>query len=184
MTVTEVEAPAHSRPRASQSCKLSAETADSALSHALANALETFGNPAPDAVTQFECGAGKWRIEAYFSGWPTLEALSAQLGSILESPLPPLRLESVPDLNWVAISQAALPPVGAGRFTIHGTHDRARVPHGPNAILIDAGEAFGTAHHATTRGCLVAIDRLARRRARPCPLPLQEHEAVRQGCWR
>jgi ribosomal protein L11 methyltransferase len=65
-------------------------------------------------------------------------------------------------LNWVAISQAALPPVRAGRFTIHGSHDRGRVVRGPNTILIDAGEAFGTAHHATTLGCLLAIDRLAR----------------------
>jgi ribosomal protein L11 methyltransferase len=70
----------------------------------------------------------------------------------------------VPDLNWVAISQAALPPVHAGRFTVHGSHDKGRIPRGPNTILIDAGEAFGTAHHATTLGCLLAIDRLARSR--------------------
>ena len=48
-------------------------------------------------------------------------------------------------------------------MTIHGSHDRDKVGHGPGAIEIDAGEAFGTAHHATTLGCLLAIDRLARR---------------------
>jgi len=151
--------------RTSQSCKLSAETADFGLARALAGALENLLDPPPDAVTQFEAGAGTWRVEAYFSGWPALEPLGARLGGLMGSGLPPLRLESVPDLNWVAISQAALPPVEAGRFTIHGTHDRARIPRGPNAILIDAGEAFGTAHHATTLGCLLAIDRLTRRRA-------------------
>jgi ribosomal protein L11 methyltransferase len=62
----------------------------------------------------------------------------------------------------LSISQAALPPVAAGRFIIHGSHDRARIPHGPNAILIDAGEAFGTAHHATTQGCLMLLDRIGR----------------------
>ena len=68
----------------------------------------------------------------------------------------------MPQENWVRISQEALPPVAAGRFTIHGSHDRHRVPQGPNSILIDAGEAFGTAHHATTQGCLAAIDRAMR----------------------
>jgi ribosomal protein L11 methyltransferase len=148
----------------SQSCKLSAETADFGVARALALALENLLDPPPDAVTEFEGGAGKWRIEAYFSRWPTLEPLGALLGNLTGNALPPLRLESVPDLNWVAISQAALPPVAAGRFTIHGTHDRARVPRSSNAILIDAGEAFGTAQHASTLGCLVAIDRLTRRR--------------------
>ncbi|MEI9900105.1 MAG: 50S ribosomal protein L11 methyltransferase [Hyphomicrobium sp.] len=64
----------------------------------------------------------------------------------------------------MAISQAALPPVRAGRFIVHGSHDRDRIPYGPRSILVDAGEAFGTAHHATTLGCLLAIDRLTRRR--------------------
>ncbi len=62
----------------------------------------------------------------------------------------------------MAISQAALPPVIAGRFVVHGSHDRGRIPYGPRAIVVDAGEAFGTAHHATTLGCLLAIDKLAR----------------------
>jgi len=64
-------------------------------------------------------------------------------------------------VNWVALSQAALPPVRAHKFTVHGSHDRDRVPQGPNSILIEAGEAFGTAHHATTYGCLIALDRLS-----------------------
>ena len=75
---------------------------------------------------------------------------------------PTSALEDLPDLNWVAISQAALPPVIAGRFVVHGSHDRGRIPYGPSAIVVDAGEAFGTAHHATTLGCLLAIDKLAR----------------------
>lgn len=162
MSTTAAEAP----PQAgsSQSCKLCAEIADLDLARALASALEALEKPAPDAVTQFEAGPGKWRVEAYFPSHPAIEPLVAELAIILGRSPPPLRLDSIPDLNWVAISQAALPPVHAGRFTIYGTHDRARVPRGPNTILIDAGEAFGTAHHATTLGCLLAIDRLTRRR--------------------
>lgn len=70
--------------------------------------------------------------------------------------------QPIADENWVALSQAGLPPVSAGRFCVHGSHDRARISVRQNAIEIDAGEAFGTAHHETTQGCLLAIDQLAR----------------------
>ena len=154
----EAIAPAYSQT--SETCKLSTDVADARLAGDLSRALESVSDPSPDAVTQFEAGPGNWRVEAYFSAVPRLEPLAAELGVIMGRAPPPLRLEVVPDLNWVAISQAALPPVRAGRFTVNGSHDRARVPYGPYAIVIDAGEAFGTAHHATTRGCLLAIDLL------------------------
>jgi ribosomal protein L11 methyltransferase len=72
-------------------------------------------------------------------------------------------LEEVPDENWVALSQAALPPIAAGRFVVHGSHDRARFPMRRLAIEIEAGEAFGSGHNATTALCLEALDALARR---------------------
>jgi ribosomal protein L11 methyltransferase len=143
--------------------KLSVRT-DPDLARAIAGALENLLDPAPDALTRFEDGADTWRVEAYYPSPPDAGMLAARLGDILGRAPPPLELESVPDLNWVAISQAALPPVEAGRFVVHGSHDRGRIARGPHAILIDAGEAFGTAHHATTQGCLLAIDRLTRGR--------------------
>jgi ribosomal protein L11 methyltransferase len=142
--------------------KFAALFSDRAHAFATANALEDLIEPPPEALTVFEDGPARWRLEAYFSAETATRDLAAELTPLVSEPLPPFTAERVPELNWVAISQAALPPVHAGRFTIHGSHDRARVPHGPNAILIDAGEAFGTAHHATTLGCLLAIDRLAR----------------------
>jgi ribosomal protein L11 methyltransferase len=145
--------------------KLSWRTTQSDVARSIAGALENLVDPPPDAVTQFEEGPGAWRVEAYYSGAPDVTALTAQLAGALQPGLPPPEQTSVPELNWVAISQAALPPVAAGRFVVHGSHDRGRIPRGPNAILIDAGEAFGTAHHATTQGCLLAIDRLTRTRA-------------------
>ena len=145
--------------------KLSARVATLDAARSLAGALENLLDPAPDAVTQFEDGPGAWRVEAYFGGGADFAAIDAALTAALGGRLPALERTDVPDLNWVAISQEALPPVQAGRFIVHGSHDRGRVPHGPNAITIDAGEAFGTAHHATTLGCLMAIDRLTRSRA-------------------
>lgn len=128
----------------------------------IASALQELVEPPADAVTRFESGSA-WCVDAYFSDEPDVHALAAELAKLLDIAAPALSLETIPPENWVTISQAALPPVVAGRFTVHGSHDRERVPRGPNSILIDAGEAFGTAHHATTMGCLIALDRLVRR---------------------
>ncbi|GJL97244.1 MAG: ribosomal protein L11 methyltransferase [Hyphobacterium sp.] len=66
--------------------------------------------------------------------------------------------QPLPEEDWVKLSQSGLPPVIAGRFALHGSHDEA--PDGKTAILIEAGPAFGTGHHGTTRGCLLAFDGL------------------------
>ena len=142
------------------------------MAQAISDALEA-AEPALDAVTLFEDGAGAWRIEAYAQSRADARSRRRRrCGPRSGRPIANVALEDLPDLNWVAISQAALPPVIAGRFVVHGSHDRGRIPYGPRAIVVDAGEAFGTAHHATTLGCLLAIDKLARAaaispRARP-----------------
>lgn len=67
----------------------------------------------------------------------------------------------VPDKNWVAETQSGLPPVEAGRFFVHGSHDIDKIPEAvKHPILIDAGMAFGTGHHGTTKGCLIILDTL------------------------
>jgi ribosomal protein L11 methyltransferase len=63
----------------------------------------------------------------------------------------------------VAASLTGLKPVQAGRFFIHGSHDRTQVPENAIGIEIEAALAFGTGHHGTTRGCLLALDQLLRR---------------------
>ncbi len=72
--------------------------------------------------------------------------------------------EVIPDVDWVAKSLEGLRPVRAGRFLVHGSHDRDKVRSGDIAIEIDAGQAFGTGHHGTTAGCLEVIDRVVRSR--------------------
>ena len=67
--------------------------------------------------------------------------------------------------DWVAASLADLKPVDAGRFLVHGSHDRARARQARIPIEIEAALAFGTGHHGTTRGCLLALDALLRRRS-------------------
>lgn len=150
--------------------KLIAEVENRGRAMQIAGALQDLLESPPDALTVFEEKTGEgvlphWRIEAYFSDRQQPDALAADLEALIGAPVPRFEAAEIPDVNWVALSQAALPPVHAGRFTVHGGHDRERVPQGPNAILIDAGEAFGTAHHATTFGCLAALGSLSRKRS-------------------
>ena len=70
----------------------------------------------------------------------------------------------LPDTDWVAESLKGLAPVRAGRFFLHGSHDRAIRPANGFAIEIDAGTAFGTGHHGTTRGCLLGFEWLVKQR--------------------
>jgi len=151
--------------------KVVLDTANRDEAYRTAGVLAEVIEPAADAVAIFEVqGDGPdaaplgWRLDAYYADLPDVSGLAQAVAHLTQTPAPALRLEELPDENWVTLSQAALPPVMAGRFTVHGSHDRHRVPRGPNALLIDAGEAFGTAHHPTTLGCLQAIDRQTRRR--------------------
>ncbi len=69
--------------------------------------------------------------------------------------------EVLPDVDWVARSLEGLKPVRAGRFLVHGAHDRQKRHAGDIAIEIEAGLAFGTGHHGTTAGCLAMLERVA-----------------------
>lgn len=70
----------------------------------------------------------------------------------------------IPDVDWIAKSLEGLQPVRAGRFVVHGSHDRGTARAGEIAIEIDAGQAFGTGHHGTTAGCLEVIESVMRAR--------------------
>ena len=102
---------------------------------------------------------GRWFLECYDNG-----ALAGEDGADLFAgagfEAASVAVEAIPNADWVSETQKALPPVRAGRFAIHGSHDRGRILS-QWAIEIDAGRAFGTAHHGTTRGCLLALEWLA-----------------------
>ena len=127
----------------------------------IAGLIEETLDPGPHALTLFGVPGGGYRIDAYFDAAPDLAELATRFAETGLTGISSPRLEGIPDLNWVALSQAALPPVEAGPFVVHGSHDAARVGRRHGAILIDAGEAFGTAHHQTTHGCLEALARFA-----------------------
>ncbi|MEQ1943012.1 50S ribosomal protein L11 methyltransferase [Mesorhizobium sp. VNQ89] len=90
----------------------------------------------------------------------------------------PIERETLPDIDWVAKSLEGLQPVRAGRFLVHGSHDRAKRRPGDLAIEIEAGLAFGTGHHGTTSGCLEMIEMVARREKPQNALDLGTGSAV------
>jgi ribosomal protein L11 methyltransferase len=114
-------------------------------------------------------------LTLYLARRPDEAEVAARLAAaaaVAGVPVPDVIVEQLPDLDWVAESQKALPPVRAGRFHIHGSHVSGPPPAASIPILIDANTAFGTGRHETTRGCLIVLTRLAKRRRFRRPLDL------------
>jgi len=134
-----------------------------AVAEALGEAMEALE---PDAVVVAEAGdgSGRWEVAGHFQAAPDPAALA--LLAVVHG-ADGFEVAEIPDTDWVAHVQRELKPVEAGRFFIHGSHDADRVPAGRIALLVDAAMAFGTGHHATTLGCLRALDRLADRGLTP-----------------
>ena len=116
------------------------------------------------AVSNFEAG-DDWTVEALTAAKPDAAALEARVmvaAAALGVAPPTLAIEAVPETDWLAATRAAFPPIRAGRYYVHGSH--LPPAHGGAIDLeVDAGPAFGSGEHETTRGCLLALDRLARR---------------------
>jgi len=117
------------------------------------------------ACAAFENEHGQWEIAVHMQGTANEIRLRdlVRVAAGDEAALA-LRFEAVNDTDWVRQSLEGLKPVRAGRFLVHGSHDRSRVRSNDLGIEIEAALAFGTGHHGTTRGCLMALDNLARRR--------------------
>ncbi|MFF0950482.1 50S ribosomal protein L11 methyltransferase [Rhizobium leguminosarum] len=106
-----------------------------------------------------------WEASIYMMAEDEAEVQS-RVEDALKVSFPDARLERevIPEIDWVVKSLEGLKPVRAGRFLVHGSHDRDKIRPGDIAIEIDAGQAFGTGHHGTTAGCLEVIDSVVRSR--------------------
>ncbi|MBI3703417.1 MAG: 50S ribosomal protein L11 methyltransferase [Rhizobiales bacterium] len=138
---------------------------DEPTARRLAGYLAETLEPNDCVCSAFEGDDGRWQVAVHFNeppdeaGLRDLVALAAGDAAAAALSIEPL----APD-DWVTLSLAGLKPVRAGRFLVHGAHDRARVRHNDIGIEIEAAQAFGTGHHGTTCGCLLALDDLAKRR--------------------
>ena len=102
-----------------------------------------------------------WRIDAFPTTTDEVDALRRRLADF---PGLVTTVEALADADWLAMSLSGLPPVRAGRFFVYGAHDQGRIPANAVALRIEAGAAFGTGHHGTTVGCLLAWNDLIKAR--------------------
>jgi ribosomal protein L11 methyltransferase len=155
---------------------------DRATAQRLADVLTESFDDDEVVIAAFESGRESWTVAIYFSGPPNEAAMRAlvalEAGAEVANALAFDRIEAK---DWVAASLEGLAPVEAGRFLVHGRHDRARLRGNRIGIEIEAALAFGTGHHGTTRGCLLALDNLVKqRRTRKTPAS-GERRSARQG---
>ena len=132
------------------------------LSQALETALEQDGFP----VAVFEADEEKaiWTVSVYCDGEKRAYVRGVIDVVLAETGIGPgITEETLEDENWVEKTLQDLAPVRAGRFVVHGSHDRGTVRAHEHGILIDAAMAFGTGHHGTTAGCLFMLDRAMKR---------------------
>ena len=124
----------------------------------LGDALERL-TPEPIGVGVFELedGSGLWEVGAYFSEKPDDISL-ALLAAVFQAE--EFKISELPQIDWVSKVQRSLKPVVAGRFFVYGSHDSDKVPPDCEPLLIEASMAFGTGHHGTTKGCLLALEQL------------------------
>jgi ribosomal protein L11 methyltransferase len=102
-----------------------------------------------------------WQLDAYFEGKPSRDVLRTVARLVPSAREKEPRAKPLPPEDWVTMSQSGLEPLRAGRFYVR-TPDHPPVA-GTVDFVIPAGLAFGTGQHATTYGCLVALDALKRR---------------------
>ncbi len=131
--------------------------------------MEVF-DPAELAAASFEDEASPlepkpWIVEIYFGrGVDEAQIRDLIADTMGEDLASTMVTETIDQQDWVQRSLTGLAPVRAGRFLVHGGHDRAEVRANDLALEIEAALAFGTGHHGTTRGCLLALDAVLKRR--------------------
>jgi ribosomal protein L11 methyltransferase len=161
--MSESFADAPSGPTATTVARLVCVNKDAA--RRIADFLDDSLDAAHAVCAAFEADDGSWQVALHFHHPPQerpIRDLVAQAAG--DAAGEAVVFEQVEAKDWVTESLSGLTPVRAGRFLVHGAHDRARVKPNDIAIEIEAALAFGTGHHGTTRGCLLALDRQAKAR--------------------
>jgi ribosomal protein L11 methyltransferase len=140
---------------------------DQGSARALTELIGEAFDPAETAVAAFETETGAWLIEAYFANHPDEDNIRNLVREIVGEAADAATFEAIAPRDWVRASLDGLKPVVAGRFLVHGSHNRPTVKAHCIGIEIEAALAFGTGHHGTTLGCLLALsDALKRHRPR------------------
>lgn len=139
---------------------------DEKTARAVADILTEALDPEETAAAAFEEPDGvTWAMEVYFAHAPDEDAVRALVAQVVGAEAArDLAFARLEPKDWVSASLAGLAPVRAGRFLVHGSHDRTAPRANDIAIEVEAALAFGTGHHGTTRGCLLMLDSILKRR--------------------
>jgi ribosomal protein L11 methyltransferase len=142
--------------------RVSVAAPDAESAAAAASALDG----ACGAVSAFEQPDGLWCIDGLALEPPPRGVIEARLALAWSGrgEPPAVALERLPARDWLGENQASFAPFRVGRFFVHGSVFDGRAPAGTIPLLIDAATAFGTGEHGSTKGCLLAVSRLARPR--------------------
>lgn len=121
------------------------------------------------SVSSFEVDEAQhiWSAELLFDGPPDSQELKRRLillCALHQTELPKIETARLEQKDWQGQVAQSFPPIRAGRIFVHGAHSKAEVPYGVIPVQVDAGAAFGSGDHGTTRCCLLALDWLAAKR--------------------
>lgn len=132
------------------------------IANKYAEILEQATWPEAMSITWFETydESQEWDLRAYYEFEPKPEELNSLFTAEGLTSLDVNIISLEENVNWVAESLTALAPIQAGRFHLHGKHDAENCPTSAIGLEIDANLAFGTGHHGTTKGCLIALDKI------------------------
>jgi ribosomal protein L11 methyltransferase len=138
-------------------------SSDASTARKIADALAESFEAEEFATSAFEEAPGRWSLAIHFRQPPDEAAVRALIASAVgRAAADAVAFDTLAPTDWVRKSLEGLAPVEAGRFVVHGAHHRARVRANRIGIEIEAALAFGTGHHGTTRGCLLALDRIVK----------------------
>jgi ribosomal protein L11 methyltransferase len=149
-----------------QSASATFSVGDERRARSIVDVLEESLDPGEVAVAAFEDANGVWEVVLHFPSPPDEDAIRNLVGlTVGEDTAAVISFQTVEAKDWVKASLEGLVPVAAGRFVVHGQHDRERIAINKLGIEIEAALAFGTGHHGTTRGCLLLLDHVLKARS-------------------
>jgi ribosomal protein L11 methyltransferase len=128
---------------------------------------ESFADLA-QSLTSFETDAAKkfWKTTLYLTEKPDhadivsrLGILKAMTGIEIAEPT----INNVETKDWVEEVNRSFPPLAIGPYYIHGSHVEETPPANTTSLLVEANAAFGTGEHATTQGCLMALEDICKK---------------------
>jgi ribosomal protein L11 methyltransferase len=152
-------------PDLEQSTTVARLAADEATAHRIIDLVTESYDPLAAVAGVSEDGPGRWAVAIHFRDPPNETAVRALVAlSAGPDAANKLWFETTTPRDWVKASHEGLKPIEAGRFVVHTPHYRGHAPLNRIAIEIEASLAFGTGHHGTTRGCLLALDRIVKSR--------------------